>query len=80
MLRMSEQVKEFLTEKFNIGAKSGQKADPGQVSKAMRYLRNKDGALLFSPDEWKSAKQVASFFKQTISAAKEGYTGECRRS
>ena len=33
--RMDEKVKMFLTEKFNAGALSGDKADPTQVAKEM---------------------------------------------
>lgn len=61
--RMGEKAKSFLLEKFNSGS-TGYKADPAQVAKEMKVIRDEAGNLVFSPDEWRSAKQIASFFSR----------------
>lgn len=73
--RMTKSVKEFLTEKFNKGARSGQKADPVQVAKEMKYVRDPKGGIMFSTDEWRSAKQISSFFSR-MSAQQRKQTTE----
>ncbi|KAI8494601.1 hypothetical protein Bbelb_278270 [Branchiostoma belcheri] len=68
--RMSEKVKTYyyLTDIFNHGATSGQKADASQVSQDMQHARGEDGELLFEPSEWRGAKQISSYFAR-LSAA-----------
>ena len=39
-IRFSREVKEYLTAKFEIGERTGRKADPVQVEKDMRTARN----------------------------------------
>ncbi|KAI8493398.1 hypothetical protein Bbelb_287950 [Branchiostoma belcheri] len=53
---------------FNNWATSGQKADATQVARDMQTTRGPDGQLLFLPGEWRSAKQITSFFAR-LSAA-----------
>lgn len=62
--RMTASVKQFLTDKFNEGAKSGHKADSDQVAEEMKYLRNVIGGLMFSASEWRSSRQISSFFSR----------------
>ena len=62
--RMSENVKGFLTEKFNHGAQTGKKADAKNVEHEMKHARNSNGELLFQPHEWRTSKQIASFFSR----------------
>ena len=59
---MGENVRSYLIEKFNAGVLGGPKADANQVAKEMKVLRGEDGRLVFKPDEWRTAKQIASFF------------------
>ena len=60
--RMSEDVRNYLIQRFNDGAKTGNKADPKQVEHEMKHVRNTTGGLLFQPYEWRTSKQIASFF------------------
>lgn len=59
---MTENVKSYLTQTFNRGAKEGNKADAKQVEHDMKHARDATGELLFQPNEWRTSKQVASFF------------------
>ena len=54
--RMTENVKSYLTQMFNQGAKEGNKADAKQVEHDAR------GELLFQSNEWRTSKQIANFF------------------
>ena len=60
--RMSEDVRNYLIQRFKDGAKTGNKADPKQVEHEMKHVRNTTGGLLFQPFEWRTSKQTASFF------------------
>lgn len=66
--RFSENVKVFLTARFDIGTQTGRKADPAQVAMDMRTTRNADGSRKFSRDEWLTKGQIQSFFSR-LSAA-----------
>ena len=61
---MVKKTKEFLLKKFDAGVKSGQKADPVQVSSEMKYAKDNSGYLLFKPEEWRTAQQISSFFSR----------------
>ncbi|CAH3157045.1 unnamed protein product [Porites evermanni] len=71
--RMSEDVRNYLIQRSNDGAKTGNKADPKQVEHEMKHVRNTTGGLLFQPYEWRTSKQIASFFLKSlkVSACKE---------
>ena len=60
--RMSEDVRNYLIQRFNDAAKTGNKADPKQVEHEMKHVRNITGGLLFQLYEWRTSKQIASFF------------------
>ena len=60
--RMSDDVRNYLTQKFNDGAQKGNKADPKQVEHEMKHTRKSTGGLSFQPHEWRISKQIASFF------------------
>lgn len=68
--RMGEKAKMFLLDKFNAGL-TGHKADPLQVAKEMKLSKDKDGNPLFSPEEWRSAKQITSFFSRMSALHKQ---------
>jgi len=38
------------------------------VAQEMRVVRDKSGKLCFSPDEWRTAKQVSSYFSRLAEA------------
>ena len=60
--RMSEDVRNYLIQRFNDGAKTGNKAYPKQVEHEMKHVGNTTGGLLFQPYEWRTSKKIASFF------------------
>ena len=46
----------------------GNKEDPVKVAQEMRVVREKSGKLYFSPDEWRTAKQISSYFSRLAAA------------
>ena len=60
--RLTENQKQYLTEVFKIGEQTGKKADPSNVSKSMRKVRNTDGSSRFDASSYLTSQQVASFF------------------
>ena len=68
--KTSENVKAFLIAKFNEGLRSGQKANPADVSKEMQEARDSKGLPRFSSEEWKTTRQISSFFSRQKSSDK----------
>ena len=66
--QFSEKVKDYLTKKFDLGEKTGQKATAEQVAKDMRNARTLDNQKLFGRDEWLTKAQVQGFFSRLASA------------
>ena len=64
----SQQVREYLTLKFDLGEKTGQKADSNQVSRDMRNARTVGSKRLFSREEWLTGTQIQGFFSRLASA------------
>ena len=62
--RLSESQKQYFTEVFQIGERTGHKADPSNVSKSMRKARNADGSFKFGAASYLTSQQVASFFSR----------------
>ena len=60
--RFSTKQKEYLSAKFQIGERTGLKADPASVATAMRKAKDVNGERLFESTEFLTAQQVASFF------------------
>ena len=74
---MTDNVKTFLMMKFEEGARTGNKADPVQVAREMKTLRNEDGELTFKPEEWRTAQQISSLFsRQTVALRHRGIDAE----
>lgn len=67
--KFSENVKLYLTERFDFGESTGRKADPSQVAADMRTARADNGTRRFSRDEWLTKRQVQGFFSR-LSAAR----------
>ena len=55
--------------KFNDGL-SGQKANPSEVAKEMQEAKDLNGSPVFLPEDWKTARQISSFFSR-LSALKK---------
>ena len=73
--RLTDSQKEYLTEVFQIGERTGHKADPCNVSKSMRKARNADGSRKFDASSFLTSQQVTSFFSR-LAAAKRVATAE----
>ena len=73
---MGEKARSFLIEKFTEGASGGPKADANEVAKEMKVLRGKDGALIFQPEEWRTAKQITSFFSRLAALQRRSEAGD----
>ena len=68
--KTSEKVKEFLIAKFNKGLLGGKKANPVEVSMEMQDAKDSKGLALFSPEEWKTSRQITSFFPDYLHCRK----------
>eukprot|EP00058_Branchiostoma_floridae_P014511 XP_002599999.1 hypothetical protein BRAFLDRAFT_74118 [Branchiostoma floridae] len=66
---MSDKMKTYLTHIFNRGTKSGQKADG--VAQEMQHVRGADGKRLFQPSEWRTVKQITSYFARLSAAQRQ---------
>ena len=64
--RFTQNVKDYLTEHFNVGEKTGRKIDPKAVEKEMVAKTDK-----FIHSERLSAKQIKSYFSQLASKRKK---------
>ncbi|KAK2564634.1 hypothetical protein P5673_012106 [Acropora cervicornis] len=62
--RLTKEQKNFLTDLFLIGERTGRKSNPEEVSKSMRKARRPEGTLLFQAEDYLSSKQIASFFSR----------------
>ena len=62
--RIEEKVKIVFIQKFNQGAAVGQKADPVQVAREMKCVRDGSGKLHFKPEEWRTSQQIKNFFSR----------------
>ena len=74
--RFSDNVKVYLTEKFDMGETTGRKADPAQVSADMKKAKNTDGTRKFKRSEWLTKTQVQGYFSRL--AAKRRKTAVCQ--
>ena len=54
--------KNYLTEVLQAGERTGQKADPTSVSKAMRRVKHSDGSNIFDKCDYLTPLQIAGFF------------------
>ena len=50
---------------------TGNKEDPGKVENEMCSLRDDSGKLRFVPEEWRTAKQISSYFSRLAAAQRE---------
>ena len=72
----SEKVKDYLTKKFDVREKTGQKVSAEQVAKDMRNARTYDNQRLFGRDDWLTKLQVQGFFPRLASVRrKQGWCG-----
>ncbi len=69
--RHSEKQKNFLLDIYQIGQQTGKKADPVDVSKAMRKAKLSNGEPMFTASEFLTSQQIASFFSRVTAKRKE---------
>ena len=70
--RFSQKVKAYLNAKFELGERTGLKADPNQVSADMRNARDEENNRRFSREEWLTQNQIKSYFSRLASAKRKG--------
>ena len=63
-VRFSQPLRKYLIAKFDLGEKTGRKADPSQVARDIRETQNKNGERLFSRDDWLTSTQIKGFFSR----------------
>ena len=56
--------KQYLNAKFQIGERTGKKADPTDVSKAMRTAKDSNGERLFCSSDFLTSQQISSYFSR----------------
>ena len=61
-MRFSQNMRYYLTERFDLGEITGMKSNPPDVENDMRSARNEKNEKRFSRDEWLTAPQIKSFF------------------
>ena len=66
--------KNYQTKVFQVGERTGQKADPTSVSKAMRRVKHSDGSNIFDKCDYLTPLQIAGFFSRL--SAKKTYNVE----
>ena len=66
--QLTDSMKEYLTKVFQIGERTGHKADPCNVSKSMRKARKADGPRKFDASSFLTSQQVTSFFSRLAAA------------
>jgi len=62
--RFNSKQKRYLEGKFKHGETMGVKANPDDVSKEMRCLRDKNGERIFTVEEFLRPQQISSFFSR----------------
>ncbi|KAL9983008.1 hypothetical protein ACROYT_G005129 [Oculina patagonica] len=63
-VRFPDDVKQYLTRKFDLGERTGNKTDPGKVAADMRTARRPDGLRIFDRKDWLTKSQVQVFFSR----------------
>ena len=67
-MHFSPKVKAYLNAKFELGEKTGLKADPSQVSADMRNARDEKNNRRFSREKWLTQNQTKNYFSRLASA------------
>lgn len=71
-VRFSSDLKEFLTDIFDIGMESGEKVTPSDAAMRIRQARLENGSKRFSVTQYLDAAQITSFFSRlTVSKRKQ---------
>ncbi|KAK3745380.1 hypothetical protein QZH41_001418 [Actinostola sp. cb2023] len=73
-VQFSQNIRDYLTTKFDLGEKTGLKADAEQVAKDMRNARTVDNQRIFTREEWLTKSQIQGFFSRLVSARRKRIT------
>ena len=60
--KFTDNQKQYLNAKFQVGERTGKKADPTEVSKAMRTAKDSNGERLISYEDFLTSQQINSYF------------------
>ena len=66
-VRFSENVRRYLTTRFEMGERTGKKASPEEIERQMRNARNERNERLFQREEWLTKTQIMFFFSRLAS-------------
>ena len=72
--RFPDQVRQYLIKRFQLGEKTGNKADPCCVANEMRSARNERGERMFSRENWLKASQIKSFFSRRAASLRKQHS------
>ena len=65
-VRFTDEIKQCLTTRFELGERTGNKADPGKVAADMRRSRNPDGSRMFERKDRLTKSQVQGFVSRLV--------------
>ena len=65
-VRFSENVRRYLTTRFEMGERTGKKANPEEIERQMRNARNERNERLFQREEWLIKTQIMGFFHASL--------------
>ena len=61
-MKFIDKQKQYLNAKFQIGERTGKKANPTDMSKAMRTAKDNNGERLFCSSDFLTSQQISSYF------------------
>ena len=77
-VRFMDEVKQYLTTKFDLGERTGNKAEPGKVAADMRKSMNPDGSRMFKRKDWLTKSQMLGFFSRLAATQRRQGNQEVR--
>ena len=63
-VRFTDEIKQYLTTKFDLGERTGKKADPEKVAADIRPSRNLDSSQMLRRKDWLTKSQVQGFISR----------------
>ena len=64
-VRLTCEVKLYLSTKSDLAERTGMKADPGKVAAYMRMIRNPDSFCMFERKDWLTSLKIGGCKKET---------------
>ena len=69
--RFPKAVKDYLTAKYDLGEKTGNKCDSHKVAKDMKHAKLQNGDRQFSREDWLNKSQIKSFSSRITAARRK---------